>query len=166
MKTNDGLVAYAALMVGKPYWFGSYGQTATEGLEKRLRADFPRKWDQIGDVSKDYGNKVFDAAGLIKGYIWSNTPKDQPVYKSSEDLTSYGFYRTSKNHGKRDDFPKTNGTLVYKSITNNTIGICHVGVYADGYVYEAVPKEGVVKTPYRVQDWPYWSDCIFIDVDG
>lgn len=31
-KTNSGLLAYAKAQVGNPYWYGTYGQTATAAL--------------------------------------------------------------------------------------------------------------------------------------
>ena len=37
-KTNTGLVEYAVAQLGKPYWYGTFGQTANSGLlaAKRL----------------------------------------------------------------------------------------------------------------------------------
>ena len=34
VKTNTGLVAYAKAQLGKPYWYGTFGQTASEALYK------------------------------------------------------------------------------------------------------------------------------------
>ncbi len=33
-KTNTGLVKYAKAQLGLPYWYGTYGNTATEALYK------------------------------------------------------------------------------------------------------------------------------------
>jgi len=159
MRTSDGLIKYVKSMVGNPYWPGAYGQKASESLEKKLRVEHKSRWMNIDDVSEDYGKPVHDASGLIKGYLWRS--EGQPVYKQSEDLTSYGFYRLAPNNGKRDTCPRSNGMLVYKSVTCNTIGINHMGVYADGFVYECVPGKGVVKTKFDIRDWPFWSDCRF-----
>ena len=160
MRTIDGLIKYVDSMVGNPYWPGAYGQKASKTLEKKLRDECESRWSKIGDVSDDYRKPVHDATGLIKGYLWKS--EGQPVYKQSEDLSAYGFYRLALNKGKRDTCPRCNGMLVYKSITSNTIGINHIGVYANGFVYECVPGKGVVKTKFDIRDWPFWSDCTFI----
>ena len=31
-KTNDGLVNYAKAQLGKPYWYGTFGNTASKSL--------------------------------------------------------------------------------------------------------------------------------------
>lgn len=40
-KTNTGLVAYAKAQVGNPYWYGTFGQTATKALLKSKMAQYP-----------------------------------------------------------------------------------------------------------------------------
>lgn len=161
MKTTDGLIRYLDSKLGSPYWYGGFGQVATPELEAKLRATFPNIWHRAGDVSKDYGSFIFDAAGIIKGYMWDTD--HGATYNQTQDLTCFGFYIKATRKGTTSDFPAENGTLVYQSINGKKIGINHIGVYADGYVYEAKPGEGVVKTQYRVQDWPFWSDNFLID---
>lgn len=165
MKTLDGLVQYAQSHIGSPYWYGAFGQAATPELENKLRAEFPNCWNRAGNVSKDYGSYVYDASGIIKGYIW--TTDNGLTYNQSQDLNCFGFYLKAARKGKMNDapatFPGTAGTLVYKTCNGKVIGINHIGVYADGYVYEAKPGEGVVKTPFNANDWPFWSSCVFID---
>lgn len=41
-KTNTGLVAYATAQIGNPYWYGTFGQVATEALLKSKMAQYPR----------------------------------------------------------------------------------------------------------------------------
>lgn len=156
MKTIEGLKTYITSCIGLPYWPHTYGQNATKSLASKVFKDC-----QPVDVSADLGKKVHDSAGLIKGYMWS-TGTGSPCYKSSQDISPYGFYLLSK-HGKADTFPKTNGTYLYKSVTNTSVGIYQMAVYYDGYVYQCEKGKGVTCTLYRVQDWPYWSECNLLE---
>lgn len=158
MKSIEDFKLYLDSCIGSPYWPNTYGQKASTNLEKKLKNEF-YGWS-VTNSSSDYGKRVYDSAGLIKGFLWS-TDEGTPAYKSSEDISPYGFYLLSK-HGKADTFPKTNGTYLYKSITKNSIGIYQMGVYFDGYVYQSEKNKGVTCTLYRVQDWPFWSVCNFL----
>ena len=40
-KTNTGLVEYALTQLGKPYWWGTFGQTASAALLTQKRAQYP-----------------------------------------------------------------------------------------------------------------------------
>ena len=44
-KTNTGLVAYAKAQVGNPYWYGTFGQVATEALLKSKMAQYPGQFE-------------------------------------------------------------------------------------------------------------------------
>lgn len=165
-KTNSGLVAYAKAQVGLPYWYGTYGQTATASLYSSKKKQYPSNYT-ASDFKSQYGKRVHDCVGLIKGYLWSTSTTSTPKYTSSQDKSAQGMYTAAKTKGKISTFPKTAGLLVFKSNSSAISGIHHVGVYGgDGYVYEAKGHAyGVVKTTYKASDWQYWAQCPYTTDD-
>lgn len=161
MKNNEGLVLYAKAQVGLPYWYGTFGQTASPTLLNSKRKQYPSYYT-ANDFNSQYNKRVHDCVGLIKGYLWSDTTTSEPKYNASQDVSASGMYNKSIHKGDMSTFPAINGTLVYKNYGNR---ISHVGIYCvDGYVYEAKGHEyGVIKTPYRQSDWVLWSLCPYID---
>lgn len=161
MKNNDGLVLYAKAQVGLPYWYGTFGQTASPTLLNSKRKQYPSYYKST-DFNTQYNKRVHDCVGLIKGYLWSDTNTSKPKYNASQDVSAAGMYKNSTTKGDMSTFPAINGTLVYKKSGNR---ISHVGIYCvDGYVYEAKGhKYGVVKTPYKQTDWVLWSLCPYIE---
>lgn len=161
MKNNAGLVLYAKAQVGLPYWYGTFGQTASPTLLNSKRKQYPSYYKST-DFNTQYNKRVHDCVGLIKGYLWSDTTTSTPKYNASQDVSAAGMYKNSTTKGDMSTFPAINGTLVYKKSGNR---ISHVGIYCvDGYVYEAKGhKFGVVKTPYKQTDWVLWSLCPYID---
>lgn len=171
IKTNSGLVAYAKAQLGLPYWYGTFGQTATERLHKSKARQYARtgyytKWQ---DYPSQYGKRVHDCVGLIKGYVWSATPTSVPRYNALQDKSASGMYRASSIKGTISTFPKKIGQLVYKSSSKTSLSqIHHVGVYiGDGFVIEAKGhEEGVVKTEFEGAGWTHWSQCPYITDDS
>lgn len=161
MKNNAGLVLYAKAQVGLPYWYGTFGQTASPTLLNSKRKQYPSYYKST-DFNTQYNKRVHDCVGLIKGYLWSDTTTSTPKYNASQDVSAAGMYKNSTTKGDMSTFPAINGTLVYKKSGNRII---HVGIYCvDGYVYEAKGhKFGVVKTPYKQTDWVLWSLCPYIE---
>ena len=156
MKTNAYLIQYAKAQVGKPYWFGTFGQTASKKLYEEKKKQYP-KYYTAKDFADQFGQRVHDCAGLIKGALWSDTPTSTPKYNAKEDYGADGFYKAAKKKGKAATFDKVNGRLVFKGTDSKKN---HVGVYADGYVYEAKGHAyGVKKTKYSASSWPYWAQC-------
>lgn len=161
-KTNSGLVAYCKKQVGLPYFFGTYGNTASKALYTVKKKQYP-KYYQWSYSSSYNGKRVHDCAGLIKGYLWSNTPTSAPVYHANQDVGATGFYTTCSKKGKISSFPKRNGTLVFKG-KNSTM--THVGVYCDGYIIHAKGHAyGVVKEKYQASNWTHWGQCKWITDD-
>lgn len=162
-KTNSGLVEYAKAQVGLPYWYGTYGQEASESLYKTMKNMYPDYYTD-DDFSTQYGQRVHDCSGLIKGYLWSDSPTSKPSYNASQDLNAANFYSTGASKGAIATFPRTNGMLVFKGTSPAKIN--HVGVYADGYVYEAKGHAyGVKKTRFTSTEWTYWCQCNLITDD-
>ncbi len=163
-KTNSGLVTYAKAQLGLPYWYGTYGQTATASLYTAKKAQYPSYYTAT-DFSSQYGKRVHDCVGLIKGYLWSSSTTGTPTYNSAQDKSAKGMYSAATTKGAIASFPKTAGLLVFKGTT--TSSITHVGVYGgDGYVYEAKGHAyGTIKTAFSASDWQYWAQCPYCEDD-
>lgn len=159
MKTNNGLVEYAKAQLGKPYWYGTFGQTANKDLLYNKRKQFKgtseeKYYNQANYKVKftdQFGQRVHDCAGLIKGYLFSDTPTSKPVYKPSLDWGANTMLKKCTKSGKIDTIPEIPGVLVF--YTN------HVGVYiGNGYVIEAKGHDyGVVKTALKGRGWTHWG---------
>ena len=158
-KTNKGLVEYAKSQLGKPYWFGTFGQTATELLYKSKKKQYPNYYT-AQDFSTQYGKRVHDCVGLIKGYLWSDTPASSPKYRASQDASADGMLALCWEKGDISTMPEIPGVLVFSPQ--------HVGVYiGNGYVIEARGHAyGVVKTKLSSRGWKNWGKCPWIEYDN
>lgn len=162
MKKNDYLVKYAKAQVGKPYWFGTFGQTASEKLLKEKRKQYPKQYT-AKDFPSQYGQRVHDCVGLHNGALWSDTPDSPPKYNASQDLGADGLFKKAKKKGKIETFDKLSGRLVFKGSDKKKT---HVGIYSEGYVYEAKGHAyGVKKTKFSASSWPYWAQSPFFEED-
>lgn len=157
-KTASGLVAYCKAQLGLPYWMGTYGQIATAALYKANKARLPAYYT-ASDFPSQYGKRVHDCVGLIKGYRWSATPTSAPVYNASQDVPVSGLYAQCSKRGAIKSMPKVPGTCVFMS--------GHVGVYiGDGYVIEARGHAyGVVKTKLSNRPWTSWGQPSWLTYD-
>lgn len=162
-KTNSGLLAYAKKQVGKPYWYGTFGQTSTASLLAEKKKQYPTYY-KATDYKNQLGQRVHDCAGLIKGYLWSATATSTPKYDAKTDWGAAGFYTHATKKGTIGTFPKYNGLLIFKADSKGKI--THVAVYGDGCAWEAKGHAyGVVKTKYKASDWKYWCQCNLIEND-
>lgn len=155
-KTNTGLVEYCKAQLGKPYWFGTFGQKASRQLFNNKKTQYPSHY-----TAKDFesqiarGQKVHDCIGLVKGYMWCSNPNDEkPVYRSNgfPDTSADGQFDRSKRKGySMSTIPQVAGVLVFMK--------GHVGVYlGDGWVIEARGHAyGVVKTKLTSRPWKRWA---------
>ncbi len=163
-KTNSGLVAYAKAQIGLPYWYGTYGQVSSATLYKSKKAQYPSYYT-ASDFTSQYGKRVHDCVGLIKGYLWSDSATSTPTYNSAQDKSASGMYAAATTKGVISSFPKTAGLLVFKG--TSAAKITHVGVYENGYVYEAKGHAyGVVKTTFKTSDWQFWAQCPYCTNDA
>ena len=160
MKTNKGLVEYAKSQLGLPYWYGTYGKAASKSVYDSKKKQYPAhyKWAY---PTKDEGKKVHDCVGLIKGYLWCETPNDtNPKYNAAQDKSANGMYNACKTKGSISTMPDVEGVLVFFD--------GHVGVYiGGGYVVEARGHSyGVVKTKLKSRPWKTWGYCPYISYDA
>lgn len=156
-KNAKGLVEYAKAQLGRPYWYGTFGQAASKPLYTALKKDYPSyyKWDYAGEVTK-----VHDCGGLIKGYLWCDSPEDNtPVVNVAQELTANQMCEACTKTGAMISLPEVPGVLVFYDN--------HVGVYiGNGEVIEARGHAyGVVKTKLKDRPWKMWGYCPFVTYD-
>lgn len=161
MKTASGLVEYSIAQLGKPYWYGTFGQTASAALLAQKRAQYPERYT-ADDFESQFGQKVHDCVGLIKGYRWCDTPDSEPAYKSVQDVAVSGLYMSCPENGSIDTMPGIPGVCVFMR------DMSHVGVYVgDGYVVEATGHaRGVVKTKLAGRGWGLWGKPRWISYEA
>lgn len=161
MKTGQGLAEYAIAQLGRPYWWGTFGQTANAGLLAAKRQQYPNYYT-AGDFPAQFGQKVHDCVGLIKGYLWCDTPDSEPIYKAAQDVAVSGLFMVCPESGSIDTMPDIPGVCVFMR------DMSHVGVYiGGGYVVEATGHaRGVVKTKLAGRGWGLWGKPRWISYDG
>ena len=160
-KTNTGLVEYALAQLGKPYWYGTFGQTASAALLAQKRQQYPGYYT-ADDFESQFGQKVHDCVGLIKGYLWCDTPDSEPIYKAAQDVAVSGLYMVCPEGGSIDTMPDIPGVCVFMQ------DMSHVGVYiGGGYVVEATGHaRGVVKTKLAGRGWGLWGKPRWISYEA
>lgn len=157
-KTAAGLVAYAKAQKGKPYWYGTFGNTATESLLNSKKKQYPShyKSQRMKKYKSQLGQRVHDCVGLVKGYLWSESATAAPKYKAAQDVSANDMLKVCKEKGKIATLPEIPGVLVFMS--------GHVGVYiGNGKVIEARGfNYGVVETELADRKWTSWGKCPWI----
>lgn len=160
-KTAKGLVDYAKAQIGRPYWWGTFGQVASESLYKQKKAQYPDYYT-ASDFPSQYGQKVHDCCGLIKGYLWCDGPDGSPKYNAAQDVAVEGLYKKCIQKGDISSLPETPGVCVFMS------DMSHVGVYIGGgeVVEAAGHARGVVKSKLQGRGWGRWGMPSWIDYSG
>lgn len=159
LKNNIGLCEYAEKQLGRPYWYGTFGQRASEVLYDNKRRQYPRMY-AANDYPKQYGQKVHDCVGLIKGYMWTaNADDTNPRYCSNgmPDVSADMLYNKCKMKSTvMRQMPDVRGIAVFMR--------GHVGIYiGNGEVIEARGHAyGVVKTRLKERRWQKWAYLPFI----
>lgn len=166
-KTASGLIAYCKAQLGRPYWMGTFGQIASAGIYQSNKKRLPQYY-AAADFPRQYGQRVHDCIGLIKGYLWSDGPDSAPRYLSGPlrvDLDADGMYYKCSPHGGIGSMPDKPGTLVFIFSGKK---MEHVGVYiGGGYCIEARGHAyGVVQTALRGRGWTHWGICPYITYDS
>ena len=162
-KTQNGLIEYANAQLGLPYWNGTFGQTASAALYEYEKARHP-KYYTASDFPSQYGKRVHDCGGLIKGYLWSKTPTSAPEYNSAQDCNAEMFYQYATQKGEltaASAAKLAKGTLVYNK------GKTHVGIWNGTEVLEARGHSyGVVASKLDLSRFKYWSNCVFVTYEA
>ena len=152
--TNIQLVSYAQGQLGRPYWYGTFGQRATAALYDQKRKQYPSQYDkwEKSSFTEQYGQRVHDCVGLIKGAVWSNgNPNATPKYNSAQDVSANGIIKRCTETGDIKTIPEVKGLIVWKDN--------HVGIYkGNGIVIEARGHMwGVVTTLVKERPWEKWG---------
>ncbi len=163
MFTNKGLVAYAKAMCDyhSPYWYGTWGNICSEQLYQEKRRQYPANYDKWSKSSfvEQYGMKVHDCMGLVKGYLMNPTLGDDGYVKdvmapskyiAKYDISANMLEQKATVKGNIKTIPEIIGLIVWKS--------GHVGVYiGGGYVIEERGHSyGTVKTRLADRPWEKW----------
>ena len=159
MKNNIGLVDYVKKMIGTPYWWGTFGQFGTKALYDAKKKQYPYAYNWSYQ-NKMANMKVHDCSGLIKGYLWCETPLSSPNYVGSQDVNAAGFYMNSPQRGYVNDIPEIPGLLVFYG------SLEHIGVYiGNGEVVQCANLDlGCIKTKLKSDsNWKYWGKCPWIE---
>ena len=161
MKTGQGLAEYAIAQLGRPYWWGCFGQRADGALYAQKKKQYPGYYT-AADFPSQYGQKVHDCVGLIKGYLWCDTPDGTPGYNAAQDVAVGGLYSSCWKTGSISTLPEVPGVCVFMA------DMGHVGVYiGGGEVVEAMGHAyGVVKTKVAGRGWAYWGMPEWIEYGG
>lgn len=153
-KKASDLITYVKAQIGQPYWYGTYGQTATESLLKSKRNQYPYFYT-ADDFESQLGKKVHDCCGLVKGFMMTLDNSSAPIYSTELDKNVRGLWemRDRENSGYMGSFPLIPGALVFMP------GNDHVGVYiGNAMVVEAHShKRGVITTNLFERNWERWA---------
>lgn len=158
MKTNSGLVEYCKAQLGRPYWMGTFGQLANVVLYEINKNRLPQYYT-ASDFPLQFGKRVHDCIGLVKGYLWSKSPDSAPGYciePCKIDHSADSMLSACKEKGEILTMPDIPGVLVFMPD--------HVGVYiGGGDVIEARGHAyGVVQTHLNGRGWKNWGKCPYI----
>lgn len=162
-KTGQGLAEYAVAQLGRPYWWGTFGQRATPALLAQKRQQYPEAYASYGsECARHYGERVHDCVGLIKGYLWSAGVDSVPMYNSCQDVTAAGLYSACSKTGAIASLPEEAGVCVFMK------DLSHVGVYVGGgeVVEAAGHAKGVVKSRLAPRGWAYWGKPRWISYEA
>ena len=151
-RNNLALVEYVKKFVGSPYWYGMFGQVATEKLLSDKRAQYPGHYGnaRMSKYRSQLGKRVFDCIGMVKGYMWTD-PAGNVRYNGMEDWNANGTLQRCREKGVISTMPDLPGVLVFFPD--------HVGIYiGNGEVIEARGFDyGVVKTRLNQRPWRHWG---------
>lgn len=151
--TNIQLVDYAKAQIGRPYWFGTFGQKASTSLLTSKKKQYPDQYTATDfSAQAKAGQKVHDCGGLIKGALMTNAdPNAIPKYSAKYDVGSDTMLQQATEKGDIKTLPEIAGVLVFKK--------GHVGVYiGGGKVVEARGhKYGVIESKLSDMPWTHWG---------
>lgn len=153
------MVDYARYQLGRPYWYGTFGNRATESLLYAKKEQYPAHYQyaRMAKYKSQIGFRVHDCVGLIKGYLWSESPEARPKYNKNQDVSANMMLKLCTEKGRINTMPEIPGILVFMP--------GHVGIYAGGgIVIEARGfNYGVVETDIKERNWENWGKCPWIE---
>lgn len=153
-KKASEFIKYLRAMVGNAvYWFGTFGQTATESLYRAKKKQYPSYYT-ADDFKTQYGKKAVDCIGLLKSFLWCKSVTDtKPIYESGgmKDVSANMFLKECTRKGSIESMPDVPGIAVFKP--------GHIGYYiGDGKIIEAKGhKWGVVVSDLKARCFTNWA---------
>ena len=184
VRTNSWLCNYAICQIGKPYWYGTYGQISSTELYRDTVS--PAIISDLGEYSlyTDYMDqlheKVHDCSGLVLGAMVCESVGGEPTLPIPDwndvahGSNSQYNVNCSVKSDSMSDFPYIPGTLVFK--TSGGVRT-HVGIYVgsfidlDGNAHEDEVVEamghayGVTTTKIYNEKWDSWGQLDYCTVD-
>ena len=162
-KTNVGLAAHAQAQVGLPYIYGTYGKVLTADIIHQKAKQYPAQMYRAREeyaVKHFIGKRSYDCAGLVKSYMFQETPEAAPKYSEKYDKNVGGLIKSCTETGSIPTLPEIPGVLVFR-------GTAHVGIYAgNGTVIEAKGFDhGVVKSKLARGDWDRWGKLSWVSYE-
>ena len=158
---NLELVDYCKAQLGRPYWFGTFGQLANAKVWSSNAKRYPKYYSDARKAKAvergDMGVKVHDCSGLIKGALMSKSADMPAIYAAKYDLNAKAFFDQSSDNGNISYIPD----IVGLGVVNETRS--HIGVYiGNGRVIQAKGFDyGVVET--GLEGFTHWCKLPFFD---
>lgn len=158
---NQQFVNIAASKIGLPYWYGTFGQIASEALLEAKKKQYPSQYtaDKIPTYRQQFGKQVFDCSGLLK-YILMTEGETKPLaYNAALDYSADSFYQKATKKGDISTLPEIPGIALHRP--------GHIGIYAgNGKVIEARGfAYGVVKSDLQGRGFLHWLYVPHVDYD-
>ena len=163
-KNNTGFVEYAKAQLGRPYWFGTFGQIGNAKLWAEKAKQYSRYYSKARkDTMKargDEGQKVHDCAGLFKGYLMSKGVNMPAIYDQKYDISADDLYAQATEKGPISTIPDIPGLGLHKK--------GHFGVYiGGGREIEARGFDyGVLEDDVTAAGFTEWFKLPFIEYVG
>jgi len=164
MINGKQLVDYAKAQIGRPYWYGTFGQIATEKLLAEKAAQYPKQYSATRQKKAkdrgDIGQKVHDCIGLYKGALWSEGPDAPAKYNPAQDISADGAFKKATQKGPIGSIPEIMGLGVYRK--------GHVGIYiGGGRVVQAKGFDyGVIESDTEgFTDWFMYPEIDYTDCE-
>jgi len=150
-------VAAAQKAIGDPYWYACYGQIATQALlDYKSITQYPAQYAaHIAKCKTQFGRRVWDCVGLIKGIVWENDFGGK--YQAISDKSADGMFALCYEKGPISTIPEIPGLVLHLG--------GHIGIYEGaGKVIEARSfGYGVVRTLLKDRFFTEWGKCHLID---
>ena len=160
-KSTAGLIYYANAQLGNPYWYGTYGNLADATLLAAKRNQYPSYYTDT-DFDQQFGLRVHDCVGLIKGYRWSQDPAATPLYQADEDVDVKGlFAQCVIDYGV---IAQTPGLIEGCVVFTNALDHCGVYVGNDQVIEARNHASGVVLTNLADRNFTLWGIPIWMQV--
>ncbi|MDR3313298.1 MAG: C40 family peptidase [Oscillospiraceae bacterium] len=160
-KTAVGLVEHAKAMQGSIYMWGTYGKKITTDLITRKKKQYPDNYTDayVEKLRKlvGSGKRAVDCNGLIKSYMFMESPTSDPKYAAKYDTNVGGMKNACTKKGPIGTLPEIAGLLLFRNTS-------HVGIYmGDGKVIEAKGSDQVLITEKAKGSWTDWGQLSWIE---